>query len=248
MPHPSLQYLDHRPYELPEARWTWRQTWRRLAFLHWPGAAGVIQERLPEGLEVDTFEGEAWLGVVPFKMTGIAKRPLPPVPFTHEFEELNLRTYVKPTNGGPAGVWFFSLDAANWLACRTARLMFGLPYFHAAMSADERGDETIYDSRRRDAPAGIGFTGRYRPTGGVFRSSPGSLEEWLTERYCLYATHRGRLVRGDIHHEPWPLQPSEADIARNDLASGQGFTLPDIPPLVHYAERIDVIVWNITRS
>ena len=246
MAHPSLAHLDHRPYPLPTVKHAWRQTWRRLLFMHWPVAASVLQDRLPSGLEIDTFEGEAWVGVVPFKMTGIAKAGLPAIPGTHRFPELNLRTYVRPTGGGPAGVYFFSLDAANWLACRTARLMFGLPYCHARMTAAEHGDETVYDSLRRDRPGGIGVTMKYRPIGDTFASFPGSIEHFLTERYCLYVEHRGVLKRADIHHAPWPLQPAEAETSRLDLASGQGIALPDTPPLLHYAERIEVVVWSAT--
>ena len=247
-PHPSLSHVSHRPYPLPQGNWAWRQTWRRLLFMHWPVPVDELRAKLPVGLEVDTFEGQAWAGVVPFKMSGIAHRPLPAVPGTSVFPELNLRTYVKPTAGGPGGVFFVSLDASKWLACRVARLMFNLPYFHATMTAEEVGDETRYDSRRRDDPRGIGTTVRYRPTAPPVLSTPGSLDAFLTERYCLYVPDKkGRATRADIHHEQLPLAPAEAEIERESLASGQGVTLPDTPPVLHYAEHLEVVVWPSRR-
>lgn len=246
--HPSLLHLDHRPYAMPTARWAWRQTWRDLLFAHWPVPVKMLRPLVPNSLEIDTFDGLAWVGVVPFYMTGIGKRGLPRVPRHHSFAELNLRTYVHPTksNRDKPGVYFFSLDAENWLACRTATFLFNLPYHFATMRCASDGDWITYDSRRRDNPGGIGFAGRYRPTGDVSLAKPGTLEYFLTERYALYVENRrGRLTRGDIHHQPWPLQPAEWMVQRLDLTSAQGITLPDVPAHLLFAKVIDVVVWNV---
>jgi hypothetical protein len=239
-----LAQLDHRPWELPRRPWIMMQTWRNLLFAHWRVPAEMIEPHLPPSLTLDTFEGEAWLGVVPFHMTGIRPRWLPPIPGTAAFVELNVRTYV--TAGGKAGVWFFSLDATRWLAVEAARTFYHLPYFKAAMSVQLDGDAVQYHSERTDRRADSGlFEGTYQPTGAVYASQPGTLDHWLTERYCLYAAAGKRLFRGEIHHLPWPLQPAAADIHVNTVVDAHGLALPDEMPLLHYAGRLDVLIWNV---
>ena len=176
------------------------QRWHELLFAHWPVPAEPLRARLPAGLELDTFEGEAWLGVVPFRMSAVRLRGAPALPGVSAFPELNLRTYVR--RGEQRGVWFFSLDAASALAVRAARLWFHLPYFEARMTCDGRADGVHYRSERthRGAPAAA-LVARYAPRAAVELARPGSLEHFLTARYCLFAaTLRGALLRGDIHH------------------------------------------------
>ena len=175
-------------------------TWRRHAFLHWPVEAERLARFLPDGLRLDTFEGRAWLGVVPFTMTGVRPRGVPALPYFSAFHELNVRTYV--TDGEHAGVWFFSLDAANACAVAGARLAYGLPYRHARMTLEEDGPTSRYASRRLWTRSDVGFRARYRPSGPVYRAVPGDLDHWLTERYCLFARRRGALLRVDVEHEP----------------------------------------------
>ncbi len=177
--------------------------------------------------------------MVPFRMTGVMRRYAPDLPWISAFPELNVRTYVE-RNGKP-GVWFLSLDATNPLAVWAARRFFHLPYFQAAMSLTEGAAGITYRSARRDA----GFEGLYRPTSEAYRSSLGSLEHWLTERYCLYARcPRGRLWRNEVHHAPWPLQKAEASIRINRMLTYHGLDVPGPPPLLHFARRIDVVVWS----
>jgi uncharacterized protein YqjF (DUF2071 family) len=219
--------------------------WRELLFIHWPVPAASLRPLIPRGLALDTFDGSAWLGVVPFRMTASRVRGLPPVPGLSEFPELNVRTYV--TTEGKPGVWFFGLDAASWLAVRGARWLFHLPYFDARMVVGRRGDQIDYRSGRthRRAPPAQ-FAARYRPTGPTKPAAPGTLEYFLTERYCLYAADRQqRVYRGDIAHAPWPLQSAEIDLSLNRMTGQIGVTLPDVPPLLHYAERLDVVAWMI---
>jgi len=247
-PHPALRTTDHRPWPLPPGPWLMAQTWYDLLFAHWPVPPESLRPAIPDALTIDTFDGRAWVGVVPFGMKGIHPRRLPlDVPWLSAFLELNVRTYV--TLGGRPGVFFYSLDAANPLAVAAARRWYHLPYFYARMRLRRDGDALDYSSRRvhPNAPPAA-FRGRYRPTGEVFRSAPGSLEHWLTERYCLYAVdRRGRVYRGEIHHAPWPLQPAEAEFRRNTMARPHGIALPGGPPVLQFARRLDVVVWPARR-
>jgi uncharacterized protein len=223
-------------------------SWHDLLFAHWPLPTEALGPLIPPGLELDRYDGRAWVGVVPFRMTAVGPRHAPRAPWVSAFLELNVRTYV--TIGGKPGIWFFSLDAANPVAVAIARRWFHLPYFRARMRLRLDGDWIAYESRRthRGFPGGE-FRGRYRAAGPVFRSAPGSLEAWLTERYALYAAdRRGRIYRGDIHHLPWPLQPAEAEIAVNTVADAHGLVLPDPPPLLHFARRLDVVAWPPVRA
>jgi len=239
----SLEVTDHRPWPVPEDPWIMGQTWEELLFAHWRAPAEALRSHLPDGLELDTYQDEAWIGVTPFRVSGLRARGLPPLPFFSSFLELNTRTYV--TAGGKPGIWFFSLDAGSEVAVEAARRGYKLPYFRADMRAEWREGALDYESRRRDprgAPAA--FRSRSRPIGDVFEPDPRSLVHFLTERYCLYTTDEGRLKRAEIHHEPWPLQPAEAEILENTMPP-RGIELVDDSPLLHYSTRQDVVIWPL---
>jgi uncharacterized protein YqjF (DUF2071 family) len=245
-PTELLQTTAHRPYPLPGGRaWVMAQTWQRLLFAHWVVQVDVLRPLIPPTLAIDTYEGQAWVGVVPFRLTGLRLRGLPPLPLTNTFPELNVRTYV--VKDGIPGVWFFSLDAANPLAVIGARLAFHLPYFNASMGIGVEDVVTHYISERTHRGANKAeFNGNYHPIGNVQDYPADSLDRWLTERYALYAANkRGKIFRGDIHHYPWPLQPAEAEIERNTMAEASGIMLPDTKPLLHYAHHIDMIGWSL---
>ncbi len=261
-PADILSQQEHRPWPLPDRPWASVQSWHDLLFAHWPIPASQIAELLPPGLTLDTYAGEAWVAVVPFRMSGVRPRFLPPAPWFSSFPELNVRTYVK-IEGVPArkgrgcssaegtrpGVFFFSLDAGNPLAVAMARRFFHLPYFRAQMSCRSEDDSIRYHSRRthRGAPD-ADFRAVYRPTGPVYQAAPDSLDQWLIERYCLYSVDgRGRIYRAEIHHAPWPLQRAEAEFERNWVAQAQRVFLPDVAPLFHFARRLDVLVWRIVQ-
>ena len=188
------------------------QNWRRLLFLHWAWDAARVQASLPAGLAVDTWGGRAWLGVIPFMMEDVRPRFCPAIPGISNFPELNVRTYVRDAKGR-GGVWFYSLDCAKPLAVWAARAFFGLPYFHARMR-ERAGKNILYDSQRR----GIEETARfeYRGAGNAEHAGEGTLEQFLIERYRLFALRRGRLLTGEVWHEPYPLQ--RAEVARWDAA------------------------------
>lgn len=238
-----------------------RMQWHDLAFLHWPVAPELLQQYLPDGLELDTFGGQAYLGVVPFEMRGVGAKNLPEVPLTNQFLELNLRTYVHP-KGRPhdrPGVWFFSLDASSALAVRGARTLFHLPYFDAAMRSSWYMDGWLeYRSTRlgktrlikdaRKSGSSADFHALYRPSGFPFRSTVGSLEHWLTERYCLYSADRkDQIYRGEILHRPWWLQQGEVKIIENTVGLQVGLELKTAPPLVHFVRSLEVLAWGLER-
>jgi uncharacterized protein len=216
--------------------------WRELLFAHWRVSPESLRALIPEPLEIDRFNDTCYVGVVPFIMEGVRGRWLPPFPTTGRFLELNLRSYV--TLDGKPGVWFFSLDAESALAVRAARLSFGLPYFDASMQLERRDGWTHYRSERthRGAPAAL-FEGRYRGVGESFEAKPGSLEHWLTERYCLYVGAGPRGVRrGDIHHHPWALRRGEAEISSCSLIEAAGLE-PEGAPLLHASAGVDTVSW-----
>jgi len=237
----SLEHLGHRPWPLPARGWVMGQSWEDLLFAHWRVPAEELRKHIPYQLEVEEHDGSAWIGVVPFRITGLRARGTVPLPYLSSFLELNVRTCVRAED--KPGIWFFSLDASSRLAVEAARRTYRLPYFHARMSAQRSGEWTAYECARL-SEAGRVFSGRYRPTGPVVMAEPGSLEWFLTERYCLYTTDpQGNLARAEIHHDLWPLQPAEAEI---ELASISPFEL-DGDPVLHFSRRQDVVVWPLER-
>jgi uncharacterized protein len=242
-----LFLTDHRPWQPPQRPWLIRMRWRHVLFAHWPIPTEVLRPWVPPGLTIEEYGGVSWVGIVPFNTLEFSGRHLPNIPGIATFPELNLRTYV--TDGTKPGVWFFSLDAANPLIVAGARLLFHLAYYRALIHLHAVGDEVEFNSMRRDRnnPQALAHL-RYRPTGDVYRAPRGSLDEWLTERYCLYSADRsGRLYRLEIHHGPWPLQPAEAEFSENTLAEAAGIPLPITAPLLHYARRLDVLAWKPVR-
>jgi hypothetical protein len=224
---------------VPARPWLIAQIWHDLLFAHWPVDAELLRPRLPAGVELDLYEGQAWLGVVPFRMSGVRARFLPALPGLSAFPELNVRTYA--VAGGRPGVFFLSLDAANAVAVAAARHFFHLPYYRAEMGCRPEGDTVIYSCRRTGGEPAAVFHGSYGPKGAVYRARAGDLDHWLTERYCLYtADDHGRALRVDIRHEPWPLQPAWARIETNTMTEASGVRLPSTAPLLHFARRLEV--------
>ena len=219
-----------------------RQTWSSLLFAHWRVPGDFMRDLVPEQLEIDTFDGSAWIAVVPFLMSGIRFRYLPPMPPVHRTLELNVRTYVR--YGGRPGVYFFSLDAENRIIVEAARRWFHLPYHKAAMKM-KCATYTRYESARThpgSAPAE--FKGVYRPISDPVSATPGTIEYFLAERYCLYSIDPyGRVLVGEIDHQPWPLQRAEGEFERNSMTQDLGVELRGAP-LLHYADSIDVKLWS----
>ena len=242
--HPLLTATAHRPWPLPRAPWIMTQTWHDLLFAHWPLPPAILRPLVPASLALDTYDQQCWLAVTPFHMSDVRPRGLPSLPGFSRFPELNVRTYV--TLGGKAGVYFFSLDAGILSAVFAARSFYRLPYFYARMKVNILPEEIRYSSARR-VPAKAEFRGRYRPVSPVRPRASGSLEHWLTERYCLYTTTGRSVFRAEIHHRPWPLQDAEAEISINTMAAAAGISLPDLPPLLHFSRKLQVLVWPLRR-
>ena|SRR5438876_2421095 len=242
--HQVLNQVQHRPWPLPVAPWVMAQSWHDLLFAHWRIEAKLLRPQIPAALSIDTFDGSAWIAVVPFRMSGVRPRFTPAVPGLAAFPELNVRTYV--TAEEKPGVWFFSLDAASAIAVAAARATFHLPYFRARMSCEERGAWIHYNSERthRGAPT-AGLKAKYRPTGNIFEPARGTLEHFLTERYCLYAANSaGQVFRGEIHHPAWQLQVAEAEFTRDTMMEPAWLPNPSCKPLLHFSRRQDVVVWR----
>lgn len=242
-----MNFTSDRTWDLPRSPWIMRMTWSDLLFAHWPVEPDLLRPRLPKGIELDTRDEQAWVGVVPFLMSDVAPRCIPAIPGVSRFLELNVRTYV--VRDGKPGVWFFSLDAASRLAVRTARATYHLPYMDAAMSIrKDESNRTRYHSRRihRGEPAAQ-FDAIYWPTGDTFRAQPGTLEHWLTARYCLYCeNNRGQLYRGEIDHPPWELSQASCTIETNTMVSPFGIELAAAPHLL-IAQTIPVHAWHASR-
>lgn len=249
-----------RPHGLP----LMHQNWGKLLFMHWRIDAGLLRPLIPSPLSIDTFDGSAWIGEIPFTMWGIRASFLPPVPGLSAFHELNVRTYVH-FNGVP-GVWFFSLDAANSLAVWGARRFYHLPYFNAEMSPTQHETTIEYSSRRTDkltygeffaAEAGeisgiekanlprAGLNANWTIAEPLPQTSPGSIEFFLTERYCLYSYYRNQLYRSRIFHEPWSLRKATLNSRRSTMIQSLGIAESREEPLLHYAEEIAVDIWPL---
>jgi uncharacterized protein YqjF (DUF2071 family) len=234
--------IRQRPPGLP----LMHQNWGKLLFLHWAIDAEVLRPLIPRQLSIDTFDGKAWIGVVPFTMWGIRASLLPPIPGTSAFHELNVRTYVH--HQSEPGVWFFSLDAENPLAVWGARTTYYLPYFNARMSLRQEDEMIDYSSTRVDQRgASANFAAKWKIGERLPQTEPGSLEFFLTERYCLYTVDEDRVYQSRIWHEPWPLQSATLEAYQSTMIEALGIATPTGAPLLHYAESIAVGVWRLKR-
>jgi uncharacterized protein YqjF (DUF2071 family) len=225
-----------------------RQEWHDLLFAHWALPPEVIRRLVPSQFGLDLWDGQAYVGVVPFEIRKLRPRGISPVPVLSHFAEINVRTYV--TFGGIPGVYFFSLDAANLSAVLGARLMYALPYYLADFKIERMCGSVSYWSRRKQRPKPAEFQGSYRPISPVLEWRPPQelLERFVSERYCLYSISGGHVYQTPIHHLPWPLQLASAEIEVNTMAAPLGIELNGPAPLLHYSKFIDVLVWWPERA
>lgn len=236
--HPAFRQTDHRPWPLPTKSWLLCQRWLNLAFIHWEINPAQIRAQIPAELEIDLYDGKAWIAVVPFDMKGVTLRGLPAVSFVSDFPEINVRTYVE--HEGKKGVWFFSLDAPKKFAVWTARAFFHLPYRHAEVEVIERGQSIEY-SHKMDHCA---FEASYQPIGAC-NNDKDSFESWATERYCLYCqSKRGQVYRTEVQHPKWPLEKAEISIRQNTLLNS--FEIGEQHPSVLFSKSIDVVAYPPT--
>lgn len=238
-----LSSSSHRPWPIPRGPWVMSQLWHDLAFFHWPVDCAALRPHVPPPLEIDLFENQAWLAIVPFWMSRIRLRGLPPLPFISHFAELNVRTYVR--HRGRSGVLFLTLDAPIAAMNAIARRWYHLPYRRAQMSVRRcNGNGISFESHRTERGDSAEFVADYAPIASVHYSRTQTLEHWLTERYCLFApTPAGRVVTAEIHHSLWPLQRAQATIHVNTMTRGLNLPLPSVPPMVHFSADIRALIW-----
>lgn len=240
-----LKQTEHRNYPLPTGKWTSMQDWKHLLFLHFPVYSPFIEPLLPEQLELDTFNDEAWISIIPFKVDKMRIRKLPPLPFLYPFSEVNVRTYVK--KDGIPGVYFFSMDAANLLAVTGAKIS-GLPYFHAKAKLRKKAKNFYFRSVRKSEEKEI-FKTAYKPAGRIFFTEEETIDHWLLERYALWTLKDDVLMRGDIHHKQWKFQYAEVKVEEQTLTSAY---LPNnafiSDPISHYVKSKRVLIWPLRKE
>ncbi len=250
---PAIDRLT--PSVRPSERPVMRQKWRDLLFVHWPIESEALRPLVPAQLELDLYDGTAYVGLVPFTMTGVRPVGLPSVPGVSSFHETNVRTYVRLGDRDP-GVWFFNLEAASAIAVRLARWLFYLPYHYARMflehevnsPPDEPGSILYAGTRQWPGPVPASYAIRARAEGRIEPAKPGSLEHFLVERYILFAARKSRLYQGRVHHTPYPLQPAKVLSLDETLLAALGIDRPDTLPLVHFAQGVEVEVYPLRRS
>ena len=258
---PATDTIDRiAPTRRPDERTVMRQQWHHLLFLHWAVPAELLRPLIPAELEIDTFDGTAYVGLVPFTMTGVRPIWSPSVPGLSNFHEINVRTYVHYKGAAP-GVWFFSLDAANAIAARLARATWALPYFFANMSLDYRApagpllhtgpDARPYirigyqTERLWPHPIPAACSLEYGPVGPAAPARVGTLEHFLVERYVLYTADPRRILRARIHHGPYPIQPASITNLSENMIAAAGIGRGDEEPLAHYASGVNVRIYGL---
>jgi uncharacterized protein len=232
--------------ERPEGQPLMHQTWGKLLFMHWRIEETELRRLIPPELEIDTFDGTAWIGIVPFTMWDIRALPpfVPAVPGLSSAHELNVRTYVHYDN--LPGVWFFSLDCNSPAAVMAARAFYHLPYYNAEIDLLQDGNQIDYALARTDDPPAV-FSGSWNFGETQPFSHPESLDFFLMERYCLYSEQEGDLYRARIFHQPWPLQEATINSYESTMIESLGLNSPRGEPVLHYTEEIDVDIWAIKR-
>lgn len=223
------------------------QTWGKLLFIHWRVDVNLLRPLIPDTLEVDTFDGSAWIAIAPFTMWDIRAFPpfVPAIPGLSSAHELNVRTYVNYDR--VPGVWFFSLDCNSAAAVLGARTFFHLPYYRASIDLKQDAERIDYSLARIEKPAAT-FAASWKIGTPIPVSQPGSVEFFLTERYCLYSENGGNLYRARIKHQPWPLQKAELGSFESTMIESHGLPSPNGDPLLHYCEELSVEVWSLENA
>lgn len=238
-------FLDtrHRPFPLPDKKWLMTQTWENLLFCHWPVEYDVIRQHVPAELELDTYEGRCWIGIIPFQVNKMRLRKMPPVPYLRTYLELNVRTYV--SYKGVPGVYFFTLDADKSLAVLGGKVGALLPYREAKIKMTKKRGFVHFES---DACGPDWMKGKlklhYQPVSRAYSPSADSLEYWLFERYCFFTIGKKNIYRGDIHHTRWKIE--QANVLMEEVPS----YLNDIathPPVCHYSHKKQAFMWMLSK-
>ncbi|BAV09468.1 hypothetical protein SAMN05421788_101903 [Filimonas lacunae] len=237
--HNLLKDTAHRPWPLPEKQWRYYQEWNSLLFLHWEADAAALEPFIPAGTTLDTFEGKAWLSIVPFTMQKIRPKFLPSFKPVSDFHEINVRTYV--TKDGQPGVFFFSIEAQKAVSAFLSRKLSGMPYEKAHIVRAVGGNEHQYyaNNANKQFRLNVAFSVEKANTAKT------ALDLFLTERYCVYITLDGLLYRYHVHHAPWPLHHITLKDLSLQYKAGHLSVTPDTPPaLIHYSPGVKVVAWN----
>ena len=239
--------IGHLPFPMPERKYSLKQNWANLTFMHWEVEPDILKQHLPEDLEVDLFDGKAYVGTIPFNMEKVRPRNMPSISFISNFPEFNIRTYV--TKNGKSGVFFLTLDAQSHITCIYAPFAYGLPYNYAKCSLEinDKGGSVWESKRMKD---GIGLKGESIANGPILKAKKGSLEEFLFERYCLYVSHKGKTCRAYTFHEPWEYREAEVIIEENSLTEFYELGITNVlePELVHVSKGVKVLTWSIEKT
>jgi uncharacterized protein YqjF (DUF2071 family) len=259
----SLLYsVEHRPWPPPDGQWLLSQSWNDLLFAHFAVDPQTLRRLVPDAFTLDLYDGAAWLTVSPFCTSHMRPSGVPPVPGISHFPQVRLRTYVTMIDKAgqvKPGVFYFSVDAANLSAVWFARMFFRMQCWHSAIRvsgatihARKPTERTIhFRSSRLHGPTAIGgpakFEVIYAPEGEPERARRGSLDEFLTERYCVYSMNREKFYRSEIHHQPWPLQQASVEIRENSIADPLGLALPAKPDVCHFSRSLKMLAWAPER-
>ncbi len=228
-----LSDTSHRPYPYPNGPWRFYQEWNRALFMHWEVPAETLREMVPQKLSLDTFNGKAYVSVVPFTMEKIRPRFLPSVGFISNFHEINVRTYVEADS--KKGVYFLSMEAQKWLSAVVSKKISGLPYEKSYIN---RTQNEYRSANKKNA-----FTLDVEFSIGAAIPQKTALENWLTERYCLYLDKNSELYRFDVHHRAWELQNLEIKRLSIDYQIGP-LVLSTAPNLANYSDGVKVLAWG----
>ncbi|WP_051681372.1 YqjF family protein [Virgibacillus alimentarius] len=240
-----LQTTKHREFPTPKLPWVMTQKWEHVLFIHWPVPKKILREHVPSILDIDTYDGKAWIGVLPFEVSDVRIRGLPRIPFYNSLLEVNVRTYVK--YNGISGTYFFSLDA-NKLAIVLGARMLTLPYKNAAIKIKKSSHIEFLCKRRELKINPAIFQASYKPlTKSYSNAIPGTLAHWLIERYRLWTVKGKTLYQGDIHHKPWSLSPVTAEIKRHTLINFLSESSCSSPPVVHYSLAQRALIWPLRK-
>ena len=242
-----MKKQDHRSWPVPSKNWIMRQTWKNVFFAHWPILPERLRSSIPSSLDIDTYQQMAWLGVVIFEIEGIYFRGLSPISVVFRFPEVNLRTYVQ--HKGKPGVFFLSLDVGNWASLAISKRWYHLPYCKAKISYRKEGNTFHCQSvRNGNSNNPITFKGSFTTDLRSYFPEEGTIDHWLTERYCLYSLDRkGNIYCGDIHHKPWSLQKAQAVLSNNTLPAPFGIDISEDEPILHFSKGLDALFWNIKK-
>jgi len=232
----------HLPFPMPNRSFALSQEWRDLTFMHWKVDPKRLKPHLPDGLEIDFFQGDAYVGVIPFVMKNVRPKSLPSVPGISTFAEFNIRTYV--VKDGQPGVFFLTLDAKSLMTCFYAPRAYGLAYRYAKAKVKKQGETLHWHSRRTSD--GVQLIGSSTPSGSIQTADSATLEHFLFERYCLYTEHKGCLRRAYVYHQPWNFHEAEVNLETNSLLESYDMGLDVLAPdLVHYSKGLPVKTWSI---